>query len=187
MRGYLQNIGLFTDDEIDSFLSHAQKLTLAKGDYFIKEGEVAKRIGFVLSGLLRSFYYASNSDEVTYCFSFPNELVAGYSSIITQQPTNENIQALGTCELLVFPKSVLDEMVERSEKWLLFAKQVAEMQYVALEKRVFLLQKENAATRYKELLANHPEFIQNIPLRFLASYLGISQRHLSRLRKQMSF
>ncbi len=187
MKDYLKNVGIFTPSEIDYFLSLGQQTTLKKGEYFITEGEVANKFAFVRSGLLRTFYYSSGSDEVTYCFSFPNDLISGYSSLITQEKTQENIQALTDCELIEFPKHALDGQVQSNKNWLLFTKQIAEEQYVKLEKRIFLLQKEDALTRYKELLKNHPEYLQEIPLGYIASYLGISQRHLSRLRKQISF
>lgn len=184
---YLEQVGLFATEEIEYFISFGKESFLAKGDCFIRSGEIAKKFAFVKSGVLRSFYYSSNSDEVTYCFSFPNELVAGYSSMITQQPTNENIQAIVDCNLVEFPKQLLDELVAKRKNWLQFAKQIAESEYVKLEKRIFLLQKENALLRYKELIENRPNYLQKIPLGHLASYLGISQRHLSRLRKQMAF
>lgn len=69
----------------------------------------------------------------------------------------------------------------------MFLKLIAEQQYLELENRVFQLQKETALQRYTSLLNNHPEFVQEIPLQYLASYLGITQRHLSRIRKQISF
>lgn len=187
MEDYLKQFGLFSEKEIDYFLSFGKDTTLSKGEYFIQEGEVAGRIGYIKSGLLRSFYYSSKSDEVTYCFSFPDELIAGYSSIITREATKENIQALTPCEVTVFPKRVLDDLVEKKESWLRFAKLIAEMHYVSLEERFFLLQKETALTRYQKLLENQAEYLQKIPLGYLASYLGVSQRHLSRLRKQISF
>lgn len=64
---------------------------------------------------------------------------------------------------------------------------IAEEQYLELEKRVFQLQKETASQRYANLIKDHPEFIQQLPLHYLASYLGITQRHLSRIRNQISF
>lgn len=187
MRAYLERLGLFDKKEINYFLSFGKELTISKGEFFIREGEVAKKIGFIQNGMFRSFYYSSNSDEVTYCFSFPRELIAGYSSLITGEPTKENIQALSDSKLLEFPMQVFNDLIDSNRNWLLFAKQMAESQYVKLENRIFLLQKENAITRYTELLEKQPDYLQNIPLGYLASYLGVSQRHLSRLRKQISF
>lgn len=187
MQAYLNNIGLFEKDEIEHFLSFAKKINLSKGDYYIKEGDTAKKFAFIKSGLFRSFYYSSKSEEVTYCFSFPNDLIAGYSSFITQKKTKENIQAIMDCELLEFPKRILDHLIETKRNWLLFSKMIAEHKYLKLENRIFILQKENAKIAYKELLNKQPDYLQKIPLGFLASYLGISQRHLSRIRKQINF
>jgi len=185
MKAYLEQTALFTNEEIDYFLSLGKPSTLAKGDYFIREGETANKIAYVTSGFLRNFYYSSQSEEVTYCLSFANDLITAYSSLITQEQSKENIQALWDCELIEFSKQDIDQLVEANKSWLLFTKQIAESQYIKLENRIFMLQKESALTRYKELLSKHAEYLQKIPLGYLASYLGISQRHLSRLRKQI--
>lgn len=187
MQAYLNKIGLFEKDEIEYFLSFAKRIKLLKGDYYIREGEIAKKFAFIKTGLCRSFYYSSSSEEITYCFSFPNDLIAGYSSFITQKKTKENIQAIADCELLEFPKRIIDDLIETKRNWLLFAKNIAEQKYLKLEKRIFILQKENAIIGYKELLEKQTDYLQKIPLRYLASYLGISQRHLSRIRKQINF
>jgi CRP-like cAMP-binding protein len=187
MQTYLEETGLFDKSEIEYFLSFGKTVILKKGESYIIEGDIAKKFAFVKSGLLRSFYYASNSEEVTYCFSFPNDLIAGYSSLITQEKTRENIQAILDCDLIEFPKRILDDLVSEKRNWLLFAKQIAEKKYLLVEKRIFILQKENAVTAYKDLLNKHSDYLQKIPLGYLASYLGISQRHLSRIRKQISF
>lgn len=71
--------------------------------------------------------------------------------------------------------------------WIKFFKNVAELEYVNLEKRLFLLQRESAEKRYQDLLENQPEYLKLIPLHYLASYLGVTQRHLSRIRKNLSF
>ncbi len=185
MKEYLEHTGLFSSDEIEFFLKHGKERLLKKGELFIREGEVANKVAYMKSGLVRSFYYSSTSDEVTYCFTFPHELVAGYSSLISGEPTSENLQAICDCELIEYPKKILDELVSTNMNWLLFSKLMAESQYIKLEKRIFLLQKENAITRYRELMGNHSEYLKSIPLGYLASYLGVSQRHLSRLRKQI--
>ena len=79
MQDYLEKTELFDKDEIEYFLSFGKNSTLPKGKFYITEGDIAKKFAFVKSGLLRSFYYSSNSEEVTYCFSFPGELMAGFA------------------------------------------------------------------------------------------------------------
>ena len=92
---------------------------------------------------------------------------------------------MSDAELLVIPKHEIDKQQLENPKWVQFLKIVAEQQYIQLEKRIFQLLNEKADTRYFNLITNHPEYVQQLPLQFVASYLGISQRHLSRLRKDL--
>ena len=89
--------------------------------------------------------------------------------------------------VLIITKNTIDDLVIENPNWIKFLKIVAEQQYIELEKRIFQLQKNNAFERYSDLLKNHPEYLQNIPLQYLASYLGITQRHLSRIRREICF
>lgn len=187
MEEYLRSFKIFSEKEIEEVLNISLSVSLDKNDFFIKEGNTCQRVAFVVSGIFRSFYVSSSDEEVTYCLTFPNNFVSAYSSYIMQEKTVENIQAITSTELLVIPKKEMDQLIKENRNWLLFSKIIAEQQYIALENRIFQLQKEKAEKRYVDLIKNHPEYIQNIPLQYLASYLGITQRHLSRLRKNISF
>lgn len=182
MKSYLTSFGILTDDDIQQIEAMAHPKSLKKGESFITEGSICKEIGFVTSGILRSFYHSSNGEEVTYCFTFENSFVSAYSSFLSQMPTHENIEALTDIQMLTIAKSDLQRLEQTNTNWLKFFKAIAEQEYMNLEKRVFLLQKESAETRYLDLMKNHPEYLQLIPLHHLSSYLGITQRHLSRVR-----
>lgn len=186
MQEYLAKFGIFTPDDIAELVNLGRTKILKPNDFFIQEGAICKEVGFIVSGIFRSFYYSDNADEITYCFSFPETLIAGYSSYITGAPTPENIQAITEAEVLVFSKESFNSLVDSNPKWLLFSKIIAEQQYLEMEKRVFTLQKDKAEVRYQNLLVNHPEYLKKIPLQYIASYLGITQRHLSRLRKELT-
>lgn len=187
IKNYLKSFNVLTDDEIENFIQLSTKRELNKSDYFIREGEICKEVAFVLTGTFRSFYVSDKGEENTYCIVFPNNFMTAYSSFITGQCTSENIQAITTVELLVIPKNKIDNLAMKNPNWVKFLKIVAEQQYIELEKRIFQLQKNNASQRYADLIENHPKYIKNIPLQYLASYLGITQRHLSRIRKEISF
>ncbi|WP_281615153.1 Crp/Fnr family transcriptional regulator [Flammeovirga sp. SubArs3] len=187
MRNYLNATGLFNQQEIDEFLSIGKRVYLQKGEFYLSEGEIAKKFAFVVSGVLRSFYYSSKSEEITYCFCFNNELISGYSSMVTQLPTRENIQAIDDCELIEFSMEQVNQIIGNKSNWLQFSKEIAERNYIKLEQRIFILQKENAQMAYNDLLERHAEYLNKIPLGYLASYLGISQRHLSRIRKEATY
>ncbi len=185
MKAYLESFQIFTPEQIEEALSYAQLRHLAKGEFLIREGSISREVAFLQSGILRSFYHNHDSEEVTYCFPYPRTFVTAYSSFISGGPSNENIQAISEVELLVIPKTKVDEIVERDISWLRFMKIIAEEQYMDLERRIFLLQREKAEKRYADLLENRPEYILQIPLQYVASYLGITPRHLSRLRKDL--
>ncbi len=186
MRKYLEQFNILTNDEIDFFEKKVTHKKIKKGEFFIKEGKISKEVGFVVSGLFRSFYYSSSQEEVTYCFTFSNSFASAYSSFLSQEKTAENIQALTDIELLTISKDEILNLEQSSTNWLKLFKLIAEQEYIKMEKRIFLLQKETAEQRYRDLLNNQPEFLQLIPLNFLSSYLGITQRHLSRIRKLIS-
>ncbi len=187
MREYLESFGILSPDEIDMIEDSMKQKTIPKGGFFIEQGKTCKEVGFVVSGMLRSFYYSSDQEEVTYCFTFSNSFVSAYSSFLAQTPTAENIQALTDVELLTVSREVVMKLQDSSLNWLKLFKYIAEQEYIKMEKRIFMLQKESAEKRYEDLLKNHPEFLQLIPLGYLSSYLGITQRHLSRIRKSISF
>lgn len=184
---FFQSFNLFSKNEIDHLLTFFKERTLAKNDFFVKENERCKEIAFIQSGIFRSYYTSNEGKDNTYCFRFPNDLMASYSSFISDKPSIENLQAISEATLLVIKKEKIQELVSENPKWSEFLRMIAEQEYLELEKRFFQLQQNDAAQRYTFLIENQPDYIQKIPLQYLASYLGITQRHLSRIRKEISF
>lgn len=183
---YFQSFNLFSKDEIKEFLNLFEFRKVGKNEYFIHEGEPCKEVAFIQSGIFRSFYISEDGKDMTYCFRFPNTMIAAYSSFISGNLSKENMQAITDAELLILKKETVDEWIEDNLNWTKFLKSIAEQEYMELETRFFQLQRDSAAQRYSTLLTNHPDYIQNIPLQYLASYLGITQRHLSRIRKEIT-
>lgn len=186
MINYLKSFRILSNEDIDLFLSLTTIKKIKKEDFFIKEGRTCKEVGFVTKGLLRSFYYSSSGEEITYCFTFKNSFVTAYSSFISQTHTQENIEALTDVEILLISKKHIEQLELSNTNWLRVFKKIAEKEYIKMENRIFLLQKESAEIRYNNLLLNHPEYLKHIPLRYLASYLGVTQRHLSRIRGRIT-
>ncbi|MEM6719303.1 MAG: Crp/Fnr family transcriptional regulator [Bacteroidota bacterium] len=187
LRKFLNSFHILTEEEIDAFINVTTSLVLKKGEFLVTEGVISKKIAFIKSGIFRSFYYSSESEEVTYCFTFANTIITAYSSWILQVPSSENIEALTDMELRIITKKDVNFLEETYPNWTKFFKHVAEQEYINLEKRIFMLQRESAEKRYQDLLTNYPEYLHTIPLQYLASYLGVTQRHLSRIRKNIAF
>lgn len=186
IRAFLESFDFLLPSDIEAFVQLGQPLVLEKSEYFSRVGEVGNTVGFVLSGILRSFYYADNADEITYCILFPNTMVSAYSSFITGLPSEECIQAITEVEMLSFRKADLLALSEGNIRWINFMRVMAERQFVEQEERIFRLQRYSAQDRYTKLLIEQPDYVQHIPQRYLASYLGITQRHLSRIRAQLA-
>jgi CRP-like cAMP-binding protein len=186
IKAFLTSFNFLTQEEIENFEEKLRPKKIKKGDFFIREGSTCHEVGFVTSGVLRSYYYSSNGEEITYCFTFPYSFVSAYSSFLSQSKTAENIQALTEVDLWSISKNDLGELEQLSTNWLRLFKHIAEQEYIKMEKRIFILQKEAADKRYTDLLENQPELLQKIPLQYLSSYLGITPRHLSRIRSALS-
>jgi len=184
---YFRSFGIFTRDQIAEFVCLTTVRSLHKGDYFAEQGKRCNEVAFIKSGVFRSYYTRLQGDDITYCFRFPGALLASYSSYITGKPSVETIQAISSAELLVITKNALEKLVAKHLNWHIFLRTIAEQQYLELEQRIFQLQKNTAAERYAKLLQDHPEYLEQIPLQYLASFLGITQRHLSRIRKEICF
>lgn len=183
----LRSAGRFSEDEIENGLSCFKPKSLKKNDILIQAGQVCDWIAYVNSGVLRNFYISSKDEEVTYCMTFPNKFITAYSSFITQEKTFENIHAITDSEILIIKKEQYSKLIDSSKNWLRFSGIFAEQSYIEMENRLLIFQMESAEKRYENLMINHPDYLQNVPLKFLASYLGITPRHLSRLRKNISF
>lgn len=185
MKEYLRSLHLLTASEIEKLWSRSRVRSLKKEDFFIREGEICREVMFVENGILRSYYSDGEGDEITYCLTLSKRFMTAYSSLITGKPTPENIQAVTDSQVRVIQKETFAELEEESPNWIRLLKYFAEQEYLAMEERVFAYQKTDARERYKNLVKNHPDYLQQIPLQHLASYLGITPRHLSRIRSEV--
>ncbi len=185
LKTILSTLNFLTPTEIADGLACFQSKTIQKNETLLAAGKVCNWIAFVDSGILRNCYISSKGEEVTYCLTFPNTFITAYSSFITGKETFENIHAITDAEILVIHKQQYLDLIHSSTNWLHFSKIFAEQSYILMENRLLALQMESAEKRYADLIQKHPEYFQQIPLKYLASYLGITQRHLSRLRKQL--
>ncbi|WNJ17104.1 Crp/Fnr family transcriptional regulator [Pontibacter sp. G13] len=181
-RNFLSQFDLLTESEIEEMVRIASPRHLNRGDYLIQAGMVCQEVAFVVSGVVRSYYHTLSGEEVTYCFRFQDGFLAAYSSFISQKPTSEYLQAISPTELLVISKSEIHRLENSSVNFLRFFKFMAEQEFIAMEARIFQLQQKSSESRYRDLIENHPEYLHLIPLNHLASYIGVTQRHLSRIR-----
>lgn len=182
IESYFHSFGIFTPEEIQQVIQLFEKREIAKHEFFIKEGNAVKEVAYIKSGIFRSYFTTTEGNESTYCFRFPHEMMTAYSAFITDGASLENMQALTASEIWVIKKQDIATLEKTNTNWTRFLKIIAEQQYIELEERVFQLQRDTSLQRYNDLLRKQPHYLQQIPLHYLASYLGITPRHLSRIR-----
>ena len=183
MKSVFQSIQDFSADELSLLDDLIIFRTLKKGELLLTENQVCNEIVFVEKGILRSFFVNHKGDEITNCFAFENDFMASFASFITEEKAEENIQALTDTELQVLNRKDLEKLYQSGFNWQETGRKLTELEFVNLHKRMISFQKLSGAERYRDIYQNHQKYIQLIPLQYLASYLGITPRHLSRIRK----
>lgn len=186
MKTIFQSIQDFSKEELDLLDDLITFRTLKKGELLLTENQVCNEIVFIESGILRSFFFNHKGDEITNCFAFENEFMASFASFITQEKAEENVQALVDTKLQVLNRKALEKLYQSGFNWQETGRKLTEIEFVNLQKRMISFQKLSGAQRYEELYKNHQKYLQLIPLQYLASYLGVTPRHLSRIRKAVT-
>lgn len=186
LKNVLRSFEKLSEDDIAEGMQYMTPKSFEKGDFLIQAGSTCNRLAFICSGIMRNYYISSKNEEVTYCLTFPDKFITAYSSFIQNRETFENIHALTDVEALIIKREQYSKLINSNTAWLHFSNYFAQQSYVLMENRLLTFQMESAEHRYKELISNNPEYIEEVPLKYLASYLGITRRHLSRLRKSIS-
>jgi CRP-like cAMP-binding protein len=161
-----------------------EKIMLAKNSYLLEEGQVCRHLYFLESGALRG-YYNLDGKEITHWFGFEKDFVTSFHSFITQEPAVENIQLLEGCILWRISKETLTELFNRHHEIERLVRIAYEKYYIRLEERFVNAQFKTAGERYENLLQQTPHILERVPLGCVASYLGISQETLSRIRNRL--
>jgi CRP-like cAMP-binding protein len=182
---YILQFGNLNKQQIDFITNKATRLELHKDEYFSEAGKIPKYVGFVLEGVFRFCYYNNKGQEITNYFIDENSFVSDYQKFEIQVVTSEYIQAVTDCKMLVFSKKDWDEISNTIVGWDKIVTQILKKCLLeAIETRSPLVS-EDATTRYLSFIEKFPALINRIPLSYVASYLGITQQSLSRIRKNI--
>lgn len=154
---------------------------LKKGELFLKEGEVAKNIGYVYKGMLRVFYYKNNK-ELTEYFAYEQKFFLSIESCFRKTPSHLIIEAL---EPTVVYSLLYDEFIalsQEDEEIARLYRFLMESSLIISQKKIDSLRFETAHERYNRLMKDDPEIIKRAPLSYIASYLLMTPETLSRVR-----
>ncbi|MFN5432021.1 MAG: Crp/Fnr family transcriptional regulator [Cyclobacteriaceae bacterium] len=155
-----------------------------KNEYLLLAGEVCKSGFQIVSGVARKFYL-NDGKEITTELFFADDIAVSLESYTGQKPSREYIQALEPLSASITYYQTFQELKQQHKSLLELDLMMTEYYALWLEERLFQFHTLDATERYKLLLEKQPHFVQQIPLTYLASYLGVSLETLSRIRAKI--
>jgi len=185
LKKFMQTLTGISDNEFEDAKSNFIKVDLKKGEFFAQKGKTCRNIGYISSGILRTFYLNDKGEEITSCFCTKNSLTTSYKSFTLQQPSSLSIQALEDSQLFTIDFYTLQKLYSKSMVWQNIGRVIAEKEYFVMEQYASVLNNESAKEKYLRLLNEQPEVIQKASVEDIASYLGVTRRTLSRIRHEI--
>ncbi|CAL2080987.1 Cyclic nucleotide-binding protein [Tenacibaculum sp. 190524A05c] len=172
------------DKELPEVINAFEKTTLKKNDFFVKEGAVCNHFCFVESGVLQHAILLNGEEKTTY-LALKNSCTVALKSFLNQKPSRKSIKALSDCTLWIISADNFKDLLKNNEAFFMFYHKLIENQIFRIDDYRIDLLTLSPEERYQKLLHNDPQLLQSIPLHYLASFLGISTRHMSRIRKNI--
>lgn len=166
------------------FRSSFKEITLKKNDFLVKQGEVCPYFCFIDEGVLRHTIEIDGQEKTTY-LGMQNTVTVALNSFLLQQPSRKSIKALFDCRLWIIDRDAFLELRENNPDFYKFYYNLIEKQLCLIDEYRLDLLTLPPEERYQKLLENEPKLIHDIPLHYLSSLLGISDRHMSRIRKKI--
>ena len=184
MEALYQNIQQYIrlDEPLKSAIGESfQKKDYKKGDFLLKEGQYARRLFFIEQGTLRTYYLHDNK-EVTSWFYTEGYFVSSWNSFYTGAPSYESIEALSDCTVYWIAADRYQALIEAHSSFERFARITAEQQLAFLDSFSKGYNYFTAKQKYEHLIRFIPDIELRVKLGQIASFLGISQETLSRIR-----
>jgi CRP-like cAMP-binding protein len=171
-----------------ALLEEAQKrfeqIELKKNQFLVKEGEVCSFFCYVESGVLQHAIAINDEEKTTY-LALRNSATSSLNSFLKSTPSRKSIKALVDCKLWVINQDDFKDLIQNNNAFHQFYYNLIEKQIMLIDDYRIDLLTLTPEERYQKLLLTEPKLLQEVPLHYLASFLGISNRHMSRIRKNI--
>ncbi|WP_261990176.1 Crp/Fnr family transcriptional regulator [Hymenobacter sp. BT188] len=185
LRTHLQARVSLADNDFSVFQQYLRPLTLGKRQHLLQAGEPCTHLAFVVQGCLRSYSLNAQGQEHTLQFAPEDWWVSDMYSLLTQQPSTMNIDALEDSQVLLLAQADMETIYARFPIFERYFRLLMQSRFVALQERVNASLSQTASEKYQHFLRKYPGIAQRVPQHFIASYLGVTPESLSRLRRQL--
>lgn len=160
------------------------EITYPKGYNLLLANKIEPNIYFIKQGIVRAYSH-SLDNEITFWFGKEGDTIVSMKSYIFNQKGYENVDILEKCVLYKLDSKHLHELFNKDIHIANWGRKFAEQELVKIEERLICGQFKTSLERYKELIKKNPDLLQRVPLGYIASYLGITQVSLSRIRAKI--
>jgi CRP-like cAMP-binding protein len=187
---FIKKVVDIPSESLEQFYTYATSRNLAKGEDFIREGEICNEIMFIHRGSFR-YYLLTAEKEHTKDFSPEKTFCTAYTSLVTHTPSRLYIAALEAAEVSVWQGDYLLSLADKDLFWQTFVRRMADYLYIRKEKREISFLLDDAIKRYQHFLSEFPtlaqfhEVSEKVPQHYIASYLGMTPETLSRVKRSL--
>jgi CRP-like cAMP-binding protein len=179
---FLQGNGLINAPQAEEIARQFVRKEIARHDFLLREGKVCDEYLFLDEGLLRAFACDPDGNDITTGFYKSGQVVFEVSSFFTRTPSQENIQALTDCTGWYITFQQLNTLFHARPEFREFGRSVLVHGFAALKGRMLTMITASATERYAQLVQTTPEILLSAPVKYIASYLGVTDTSLSRIR-----
>ena len=158
------------------------KKVVSKNVLLLSKGETETQISFIEKGSIR-FYIPKETNDLTFAFIFENELACAYDSFLTQQPCSYHAETLTDTIIWQLSYDNLQKLYKTLPRSNVLGRLLTEEIYLKKAKRELALLNQSPEERYTDLFTLRPHLIKTIPLKYIASYIGVTPQALSRIRR----
>ncbi len=183
VQSFFKKLNPMSNEKADYIASYFEKETISKLQFLIQEGKTSKKSYFLEKGIIRCYIIDLNGNEVTTRFYAAPDFLNDYLSFFKETPSEENYETLTECTVWSINRKNVQYCFHNLPEFREWGRMMLTLNYVKIHKRMISFHKDTAQERYENLLFKHPEIIQNVPLKIIASYLGVTKFTLSRIRK----
>lgn len=178
---FVKKIYPVSEEAINYINQHSFVKEVERNDFLLKAGEVCQHLYFIRKGVIRA-YIKEGKKDITTWITTENEIVTSIRGFDLQQPSLENMQAVEDCDLVGIDHSALQYLYEHYLEMNIVGRKLLEQYYRDAEERAYICRIPNAGKRYEHFLKTKGELANRIPLKYIASYLGMTIETMSRIR-----